>query len=156
MKKNFGFRLWLYFRVGWSTYFALLFAAINTATVTFYLAVEKVPQLEFIFPSFIHYVTILAAITIPTLILIGWSHYRKTAAYGTENEILTENAPYMFKLPPGWHTEALFPTLLKMTEFMIKSSTNEKFDDKNIEELKELQKKLDFLLKGESLKQNKK
>lgn len=151
MKKNFVFRLWLYFRAGWTIYLALFFAAINTATVTYYLSVEKIPQLEFIFPSFSHYIVILALIIIPFLVMIGWFHYRKTSAYGTENEVLTENAPYMYKLPPGWHTEALFPTLLKMTEFMIKSSNNEKFDDKNIQELTELHKKLDLLLSGESL-----
>jgi len=151
MKKNSGFRLWFYFRVGWSTYFALLFAGINTAVVTYYLAIEKVPQLEFIFPSFTHYVTILAIIIIPLLVAIGWIHYRRTAAYGSEAEIQYESNPYMYKLPPGWHTEALFPTLFKMTEFLIKSNNNEKLDDKSIDELVEINKKLDKLLKGGSV-----
>ena len=31
---------------------------------------------------------------------------------------------------------------------MIKSSNNEKFDDKNLEELNEIQKKIDILMKG--------
>jgi hypothetical protein len=39
-----------------------------------------------------------------------------------------------------------------MTEFMIKSNNQEKLDDKSIEEIKELQKKIDFLVKGGSLK----
>ena len=148
MKENFGYRLWFYFRVGWSTYFALLFAGINTATVTYYLAIEKVPSLEAFFPSFLHYVAISFVIILPLLVAVGWIHYRRTAAYGSEAEVQIENNPYMRKLPPGWHTEAFFPTLLKMTEFMIKSSNNEKLDEKSISEIKELQEKLDHLIKG--------
>ena len=148
MRENFGYRIWLYFRVGWSTYFSLLFAGINTATVTFYLAIEKIPELKSIFPSFSHYVIIAASITLPLLVFIGWIHYRRTAAYGTEAEIQLENNPYMYKIPPGWHTEAFFPTLLKMTEYIIKSNNNEKLDSTSIEELTELQKKLNLLIKG--------
>ena len=48
----------------------------------------------------------------------------------------------------GWYAEALFPTLFKMTEFMIKSNNDEKLDEKSIEELVEINKKLDILLKG--------
>ncbi len=148
MKENVRYRIWFYFRMGWSTYFAFIFAAINTLVVTYYLAIEKIPMLESIFPSFGHYVVILASMLIPLLVLIGWFHYRKTAAYGSEAEVQVETNPYVYKLPPGWNREALFPTLLKMTEFMIKFSNNEKFDDKNIEELNELQKKLNLLIKG--------
>jgi hypothetical protein len=148
MRENTQFRLWFYFRMGWSTYFAFIFAAINTLVVTYFLAIEKIPILTEIFPSFLHYVLTLSIALIPLLVLIGWLHYRKTAAYGSEAEIQVETNPYIYKLPPGWNKEALFPTLLKMTEFMIKFSNNEKFDDKNIEELNELQKKLDFLIKG--------
>lgn len=151
MRKNFGFRVWFYFRVGWSTYFSLLFAGINTATVTYFLAIEKVPFLESIFPTFLHYVTISIIIILPLLVAVGWFHYRKSAAYGSEAEVQLENNPYMYKLPLGWHKDVWFPTLLKMTEFMIKSSNNEKLDDKSISEIKELQEKLDFLIKGGKL-----
>ena len=140
--------VWSYFRVGWSTYFGLLFAGINTATVTYFLAIEKVPELESVFPSFVHYVIIISSIVFPLLVFVGWTHYRRTAAYGADAEIQLENNPYMYKIPPGWHKEALFPTLLKITEYMIKSNNNEKLDDKSIEEITELQKKLDLLIKG--------
>ena len=151
MKENFGYRIWFYFRVGWSTYFALLFAGINTATVTYYLAIEKIPSLESIFPSFLHYVALSLVIILPTLVLVGWFHYRKTAAYGSEAEVQIQNNPYMYKIPPGWHTEALFPTLLKMTEYMIKSINNEKLDDKTIDDIKAIQKKINLLLEGERI-----
>ena len=50
------FRYWFYFRIGWSQYFAFIFAAINTLTVTYFLAIEKYPALQAIFPSFLQYV----------------------------------------------------------------------------------------------------
>ena len=154
MRANLGYRVWSYFRVGWATYFGLIFAGINTATVTYYLAIEKVPDLKSIFPSFAHYVLITASLIVPLLVLVGWIHYRRTAAYGADAEIQLENNPYMYKLPLGWHKDALFPTLLKMTEFMIKSSNNEKLDSKTISEIKDLQQKLDHLIKGGDIGKN--
>ena len=41
-----GFRAWYYFRMGWGYYFAFLFAAINTLTVTYFLAIEEYPFLN--------------------------------------------------------------------------------------------------------------
>ena len=154
MKENFGFRIWFYFRVGWSTYFALFFAGINTATVTYFLAIEKIPILVTIFPSFFHYIAISVMIILPLLVTVGWFHYRRTAAYGSEAEVQLEQNPYMYKLPLGWHKDALFPVLLKMTEFMIKSSNNEKLDQKTISELEDLQAKLDDLVKGGKVGKN--
>ena len=154
MRENFGFRVWYYFRVGWSTYFALLFAGINTATVTYFLAIEKIPALEAIFPTFLHYVAISLVVILPILVTVGWFHYRRTNAYGSEAEVQLENNPYMYKLPLGWHKEVFFPTLLMMTEYMIKSGNSEKLDEKSISEIKELQSKLDFLIKGGTIEKD--
>ncbi len=77
MRANFGYRVWYYFRVGWSTYFALLFAGINTATITYFLAIERVPALETIFPTFLHYVAISLVVILPILVTVGWVHYRQ-------------------------------------------------------------------------------
>ena len=49
--RNRGFRAWFYFRNGWSLYFAFIFAAINTLTVTYFLAIERYPVLNEIFPT---------------------------------------------------------------------------------------------------------
>ena len=78
MVKNPGFRAWFYFRQGWSTYFAFVFAAINTLTVTYYLAIENYPFLKSIFPSFEQYIIIVVIVGIPLLIGIGYAHYKKT------------------------------------------------------------------------------
>ena len=44
--------------MGWSTYFAFIFAAVNTLTVTYFLAIERYPFLTTIFPSFLQYIVI--------------------------------------------------------------------------------------------------
>ena len=72
MKKgSSGFRFWYYFRSGYGTYFAFILAATNTLTVTYYLAIEKFPGLQEIFPSFGQYILIIACVGIPLLTVIG-------------------------------------------------------------------------------------
>lgn len=139
MGKNLGFRGWLYFRVGWSTYFAFIFAMINTLVVTYYLAIENYPFLKEIFPSFEIYVIVLAGIGIPILVLTGYSHYRKTKAFRSEIDIWIENNPYQAR----WlvNSEMTLQLNLKLTQFIIRLSNGEKLSNEELKELIELQKK---------------
>ena len=148
MRKNLGFRAWFYFRQGWSTYFALIFAAINTMVVTYYLAIREASFLKVIFPSFLSYVAVISAIGIPILVLIGYIHYKRVAAYSSEADIIAESYPYYYKLPPGYNVEVLFPLYLTMTNIMLKISKNEKLTEKELNEISELQKKINVLIKG--------
>jgi len=148
-KKQLFFRAWYYFRQGWSTYFAFIFAAINTMTTTYYLAVNRYPPLQEIFPSFLVYVGFFTLIGIPILIAIGYLHYKKTVAYTSEAEILVESNPYHYRLPrDGWNTEVVFPLYMTITNMMIKWSKNEKLTEQEITELKSLQEKINTLIKG--------
>ena len=97
MKQNFGFRGWFYFRQGWTTYFAFLFAAINTMVVTYYLAVENIPFLQNIFPSFYVYFAVTASLGIPLLIFVGYAHQKKTASYKAEADIYYESNPHSLR-----------------------------------------------------------
>ena len=151
MKQRTGFRAWFYFRQGWSTYFAFIFAAVNTLTVTYYLAIEKAPILQGIFPSFLIYVVVLTSIGIPILVIIGWLHYRRTAAYGSEAEVQLESNPYMYKAMPGWQKEVIFPFYNKMIDIMLKNAKNEKLTEKDIQEMIELQKKFNDLNQGKMI-----
>ena len=87
MKKTLPFRLWLYFRQGWTTYFAFVFAAINTLTVTYFLAIENYPFLSQVFPSFILYILTVASIGLPLLVVVGYVHFKKSPAYRSEADI---------------------------------------------------------------------
>lgn len=140
MAKNIGFRGWFYFRQGWSVYFAFLFAAINTLTVTYYLAIEKIPELQIIFPSFIQYVLIIVSFGIPALILIGYFHYKKTSAYKSEADIHSESNPYMGRMVVN--SEMLIQLNIKLTYLMIKLVNDEKLTKEEFEEINLLQKNL--------------
>ena len=148
MKGSFLFRLWFYFRNGWGTYFAFIFAAINTLTVTYFLAIDEYPFLHDLFPSFVHYVVIIASIGVPILIGVGYVHFKRSLAYSAEADITAEAHPYNFRIMPGWNTEVVFPLYLTLSEMMIKWSKNEKLDNDDIEKLTLLQAKIEKLLNG--------
>ena len=149
MQGNFLFRLWFYFRNGWGTYFAFIFAAINTLTVTYFLAIDNYPVLNQLFPTFVHYVLTISAIGIPILVAVGYIHFKRSLAYSAEADIVTEAHPYNFRILPGWNTEVVFPLYLTLSEMMIKWSKNEKLDNDDIEKLTLLQNKIEKLLRGE-------
>ena len=144
MPKHRGFRGWFYFRMGWSTYFAFIFAAINTLTVTFYLAIEKYPQLEFIFPTFFHYIVIICSIGAPALIMIGYVHFKRTAARRAEMDVSYETNPYVARTLVN--TQILVSLNMKLTEIILKLSTEEKLSKEEIVNVRKLQDELnDFV-----------
>lgn len=148
MRKHVHFRGWFYFRTGWSTYFAFIFAAINTLVTTYYLAIKDIPSLKVVFPSFAAYVGIISAIGIPLLIGIGYFHYKKSPAYTAETDIAMESNPYYYKLPPGYTTEVLFPLYHMLTSLLLKIANGQKLTEVELKEIDELQKKIDMLIKG--------
>ena len=135
------FRFWFYFRSGWSSYFAFMLAALNTLTVTYYLAIEKYPDLQGIFPSFMQYVLIVVSIGVPLLILVGYAHWKKTAAYRSEADIWIESNPYNARMLVN--TEMLLKLNFKLTEMLVKQSKNEPISDDELDTIIALQK--DFL-----------
>ena len=134
------FRLWFYFRNGWSTYFAFIFAAINTLTVTYFLAIDNYPILNIIFPTFAHYVIITVVFGIPLLLAIGYAHYKKTAAFQAEAEIGFETNPFFRRML--LNSEIILPLQLKLIELLLKMSKNEKVTDDEIKEISKVQERL--------------
>jgi len=152
MKNNLGFRSWYYFRMGWSTYFAFIFAAINTLTVTYYLAIEKYPGLEEIFPNFIQYVVIVTVIGIPLLVVIGYAHYKRTKAFQSENDILVESNPYQRRTIVN--TEIILQINLKVIELLLKQSKNEQLNENELQQLAKLQSKLSEFVNSRTFSNN--
>ena len=153
MKRNIGFRFWFYFRSGWSSYFAFIFAAINTLVVTYYLAIERYPSLESIFPNFIQYVVIIVSVGIPLLILVGYAHWKRTPAYRSEADIAMESNPYQARMLVN--SEILLQLNLKLTELIIKQSKNEKASDDELAEITKLQKELSEFSKSRTFSDKK-
>ena len=138
MGKNLPYRVWFYFRQGWTTYFAFIFAAINTLTVTYYLAIENIPSLQNIFPNFFQYVLLVSIIGIPSLITIGYLHYKKTPAFKAEADIQIEANPHFRRIL--LNTELLLDSYFKTTQLLVKLSKNEKLSEDELKDLLTLQK----------------
>ena len=137
MRNNLGFRGWFYFRQGWSVYFAFIFAAVNTLTVTYFLAIDNYPFLKDVFPSFIHYVAILVLIGIPLLVLIGYAHYKRTPSYKAEADIHIEANPHLRRILTN--SEFVLSMSLQLSELSMKLMNNEKLTSDEMNNLKQLQ-----------------
>ena len=148
-KQNFIFRIWFYFRQGWGTYFAFIFAAINTLTVTYYLAIEKVPSLEQLFPTFIQYVVIVCAIGITLLVLAGYVHFKKSLAFKSEADINIEVNPYHARIVVNTELN------LKLSTFILnlleKNQLSETFSVEEKQEIENFRKELEKLTKNRSI-----
>ena len=148
MVKFRSFRYWYYLRQGYSTYFNFLFAGVNTLTVTFYLAIENIPSLKAIFPSFVEYIIIVVGFGIPILVLTGFVHFKRSKAFKSEQEVAVESNPYVYKLPPGFQKHVIMPYHLLVSKLLIKILSGEKPTKEEVEEMSGLQKKMEFLIDG--------
>jgi hypothetical protein len=153
MDKHPGFRAWFYFRNGWSLYFAFIFAAVNTLTVTYYLAIERIPTLLVIFPSFVHYVVIVSVIAIPLLVVIGYAHYKRTAAFRSEADISMETNPYQRRMVVN--TESILRLNLKLLDIILQSSLTEKSSKEDLENITEIKNEISELLRDRTFKNDK-
>jgi len=131
--ENVGFRSWYYFRMGWTTYFAFIFAAINTLTVTYYLAIERVPILVTIFPNFLQYILIISAIGIPLLVIVGYIHYKRTVAFKSEVDVIMESNPYQRRNVVN--ITLILQSIMETNQMLLKLAKNEKLSETEIGEI---------------------
>ena len=151
MSTSTGFRGWFYFRMGWSTYFAFILAAINTLTVTYFLAVDNYPTLKIMFPSFEIYVLIITSIGVPLLIFIGYSHYKKTKAFRSEMDILVESNPFLRRTTVN--TDIILRFNVNLINLVLKLSKDTISEDE-LNDMKKIQKEVTDLIKNRSLFNN--
>ena len=140
IKTSKSFRSWFYFRTGWSVYFAFIFAAINTLVVTYYLAIENIPFLGEIFPTFTHYVVTAILVGIPILVAAGYIHFKRSAGFKSEADVSIETNPHARRTL--LNTEAIIASYLFSNVLMIKMLKGEKLTGEEIKKLPELQEKI--------------
>ena len=148
MKASVGFRGWFYFRMGWSTYFAFILAAINTLTVTYFLAIDNYPVLNTIFPSFEIYILILVSTGTPLLIFIGYIHYKRTKAYRAEVDVLIESNPFLRRNTVNTDINLRFN--LKLIDLILRLSKNT-ISEEELKGIEKIQKEVTDLVKNRSL-----
>ena len=149
-KRDLGFRAWFYFRNGWSMYFAFIFAAINTLTVTYFLAIERVPFLMSLFPTFIHYVVITSSTAIPLLIIVGYVHWKKSGARKAEIDISYETDPY--KVRTLVNSEMILKMNFNLILMMTKILNDQKLSKEELLELKNAQDKISKFINDRSFR----
>ena len=137
--------------MGWSTYFAFILAAINTLTVTYFLAVDNYPALKMIFPSFEIYVLIIISIGVPLLIFVGYSHYKKTKAFRSEMDVLVESNPFLRRTTVN--TDIILRLNVNLINLVLKLSKDTISEDE-LNDMKKIQKEITDLIKNRSLFNN--
>ena len=75
---------------------------------------------------------------IPLLVITGYIHYKKSAAFKAEADINLETNPHFRRILIN--TELLLSSYLQLTAVLIKLSKNEKLTDSQFEEISKLQK----------------
>ena len=151
-KNSVPFRAWFYFRMGWATYFAFILAAINTLTVTYFLAIDNYPSLKLIFPSFEIYILIIVSIGIPVLITIGYAHFKRTQAFKSEIDVMIESNPYQRRNTVN--NEINLRVNLQLMKLLTKLVNNEKLDTSESENLKKLIKTYEEFTENRSFVNN--
>ena len=149
MVKNTSFRAWYYFRMGWATYFAFIFAAINTLTVTYFLAIENYPSLQAIFPSFIQYTVIIALIGVPLLVLIGYIHFKRTPSYRSEAAVTFESNPFARRTLIN--SELTLKINQELITLLLKMQKGEKINDDVLERVQKTQTEISSLVEKRTI-----
>ena len=152
MSRNLLFRSWYYFRQGWSIYFAFILAAINTLTVTYFLAIDNYPSLKSVFPSFEQYVAMVVVIGVPLLIIIGYAHYKKTQGFKSEADVLIESNPYPRRSVVN--SEINLRLNLQLMSTLLKVAKKEDLSEEEIEEMTQLHAEILKLSKDRTLTDN--
>tara|TARA_Y100000748_G_scaffold286157_1_gene269239 strand:+ start:407 stop:862 length:456 start_codon:yes stop_codon:yes gene_type:complete len=136
--------------MGWSTYFAFILAAINTLTVTYFLAIDNYPSLKSVFPSFEVYIVIIVTIGIPLLVIIGYSHYKRTVAFKSEVDVIMESNPYQRRNIVN--ISLIIDSIIMTNELLIKLSKKENPTDEEFEILNKKMKEISELVKSRTFK----
>ena len=152
MSRNLLFRSWYYFRQGWSIYFAFILAAINTLTVTYFLAIDNYPILKSVFPSFEQYVAMVVVIGVPLLIIIGYAHYKKTQGFKSEVDVLIETNPYQRRNTVN--NDIILRLNLQLMSTLLKVAKKEDLSEEEIEEMTQLHDEILKLSKDRTLTDN--
>jgi len=139
-KKSRSMRSWFYLRTGWSVYFAFVFAAVNTLVVTYYLAIDNMPFLQEVFPTFAHYVIMTTLIGLPILIGAGYIHFKRSAGFRSEADIAIETNPHARR--NLLNSEAIIAAYLFSNDLMMKILKDEKLTDEEMKKFAELQEKI--------------
>jgi len=150
-KRRRGFRTLFYFRTGYATYLVILLGAINVLSSTYFLAIDKIPFVKEIFPTFEIYVITAVLIAIPTVTIIGYVHYKRIGAHSAATSIIAQNNIFNYRMMPGFTIETFGPAYKAILKATIKHSCSEKLTVEEINEIDDIRRQLRHLIDGGSV-----
>ncbi len=106
------YRLWYYFRVGYSTYLSLPISFIGFLTIVYATIIQPLNSngpLSYLASSVLVFLATIAALVTPLAILAGFLHLKFTGAWPSELDITVEANPYNYKAIPGKEKDARIP-----------------------------------------------
>ncbi len=146
---RFIFRMWYYFRVGYSTYLSFLLGFATTFVTVYYLAITNIPALQAVFPHFGLFAVVALLVGVPTACIIGWYHMKGSSLWKSEVDITVEANPYLYKMYPGYWQEAFTPLYLELLKGLKKILEKEgMLSDDERRSMRDLEEKLETLVKG--------
>ena len=146
-----GFRTLFYFRTGYATYMVMLLGAVNVLTSTYFLAIEEIPFIKEVFPTFEAYVITSALAAIPVVTVVGYAHYKRIGAHSAAVAVSTQNDIFNYKFQPGFMREVFGPAYKMILRSILKRSISEKLTDEEIGEIDRLRERLRHLIDGGSV-----
>ena len=87
---------------------------------------------------------------IPLLIVIGYAHYKKTLAYKSEMDVLVESNPYLSRNTVN--ADLSLKLNLKLISLLLKTSTGEKIEKNELDEIEKLYRDISKLVGERSFK----
>src|SRR5215203_962784 len=110
----FGKRFWEY-RQFYSAYIALFIAISNWITIQYRLVLENVPILSSLFSN-IGTFLIVAVVLISIISVLGGHYIHRKRQFRIEQELATEENPYLYRAAPGKERDLLYPILILQLE----------------------------------------
>jgi len=110
----FGKRFWEG-RQFYSAYIALFIAISNWITIQYRLVLENAPTLSSIFSNM--WIFLIVAVFIFSIISVLGGHYiHRKRQFRIEQELATEENPYLYRAAPGKERDLLYPILILQLE----------------------------------------
>jgi hypothetical protein len=113
------FRLWYYFRIGYGTYLTFLLGFVSTIVTVYYLAINNIPFLKSIFPTFWLFGLLALAVGVPLAVSSGYAHFKRSQAYSAEVDIGVEANPYYYKITPGKEKDMTIPISIANIDLLL-------------------------------------
>lgn len=147
-KQRKGLRTLFYFRMGYSTYLVLVLGAVNVLTSTYFLAIDKIPSIKEIFPTFEMYALTAIVIAIPVVTATGYVHYKRIGAHSASRAIAVQNFIFNYRMAPGFTLEAFGPAHRLILRAVLKRANSEKLTEDEIKEIDNIMERLRHLIDG--------